>query len=150
MSGTEVDYLITGDYVVTMEPGLEPLVNGAVAVTGEKITEIGTYEALSRKYKPGRILGGKGRAVIPGLINTHTHAAMVYFRGLADDLPLKEWLEGYIWPAEGKWLSDEFVSDAITLACLEMMLNGITMYNDMYFLKTVLPRRQEIWECGWF
>lgn len=139
-NGIEVDFLITGDYVVTMEPQVEPIVNGAVAVSGGVITEVGTLEALSKKYQPGRILGGKGRAVIPGLINTHTHAAMVYFRGLADDLPLKEWLEGYIWPAEGKWLSDEFVADAITLACLEMMLNGITMYNDMYFFKESIAR----------
>ncbi|HBR22393.1 MAG TPA: S-adenosylhomocysteine deaminase, partial [Nitrospiraceae bacterium] len=76
---------------------------------------------------------GKGRAVLPGLINTHTHAAMVYFRGLADDLPLKEWLERHIWPAENHWLSPEFISDAVELACLEMLEAGVTTYNDMYF-----------------
>ena len=71
--------------------------------------------------------------LLPGLINTHSHAAMVFFRGLADDLPLKEWLEKHIWPAEAKWLSPEFVYDATELACLEMLKAGITTYNDMYF-----------------
>ncbi|MEO5357474.1 MAG: amidohydrolase [Nitrospirae bacterium YQR-1] len=139
-SGVEVDYLITGDYVLTMELGHKPIVNGVVAVSGGKIIDVGHADVLLSKYKAGRVLGGKGRVIIPGLINTHTHAAMVYFRGLADDLPLKEWLEGYIWPAEGRWLSGEFVADAITLACLEMMLNGITTYNDMYFFKESIAK----------
>jgi 5-methylthioadenosine/S-adenosylhomocysteine deaminase len=73
--------------------------------------------------------------VLPGLVNTHTHAAMVYFRGIADDLPLTDWLNKHIWPAENKWLSPQFVSDAIELACLEMLRGGVTTYNDMYFFE---------------
>ncbi len=136
----EIDYLIHGDYVLTMTDSGEPIVDGAVAVKNTEIIDINSYENLSRKYRPKEILGGKGRVVFPGLINTHTHAAMVYFRGLADDLPLKEWLEGHIWPAEGKGLSAEFVSDAVELACLEMLRAGITTYNDMYFFEDAAAR----------
>lgn len=109
--------------------------DGAVVVKGNKIEEVGSFDTISKKYSSKNIIGGKNRAVIPGLINTHTHAAMVYFRGMADDLPLKEWLEKYIWPAESKWLSPEFVSDATELACLEMLKAGITTYGDMYFFE---------------
>ncbi len=128
-----VDYIIKADYLLTMEGDLSVIRDGAVAVTGTEITDTGTFDNISKKYTSKNILNGNGRVVLPGLINTHTHAAMVYFRGLADDLPLKEWLEGHIWPAEGKWLSKEFVSDAVELACLEMLKAGITVYADMYF-----------------
>ncbi|MCG2813376.1 MAG: amidohydrolase family protein, partial [Thermodesulfovibrionales bacterium] len=111
------------------------LKNGALAIVGGKISDIGDYNAVSKKYSSKNIINGKNTAVLPGLINTHTHAAMVYFRGMADDLPLKEWLEEHIWPAENKWLSPEFVSDATELACLEMLKAGITTYNDMYFFE---------------
>ncbi len=128
-----VDYIIKADYLLTMEGDLSVIRDGAVAVTGTEITDTGTFDNISKKYTSKNILNGNGRVVLPGLINTHTHAAMVYFRGLADDLPLKEWLEGHIWPAEEKWLSKEFVSDAVELACLEMLKAGITVYADMYF-----------------
>lgn len=109
--------------------------DGAVAVKGGEISDVGEYGSIISKYASGNIIGGEGRVVIPGLINTHTHAAMVYFRGLADDLPLREWLENHIWPAESEWLSPHFVSDAIELSCLEMLKAGITTYNDMYFFE---------------
>ncbi len=132
---TDIDYIIMADYVLPMDEGLDVIRDGAVAVKGGKIIDVGSYNKLSKGYSPERTIGGKGKAVFPGLINTHTHAAMVYFRGLADDLPLKQWLEGHIWPAEGKWLSPEFISDAVELACLEMLKAGITTYNDMYFFE---------------
>ncbi|MEE8329097.1 MAG: amidohydrolase [Thermodesulfovibrionia bacterium] len=130
---TKVDFILRADYLLTMEGDLSAIRDGAVAVTGKIITDIGTFADISGKYTSKKTLGGKGRVIFPGLINTHTHAAMVYFRGLADDLPLNEWLEKYIWPAETKWLSNEFVSDAVELACLEMLKAGITTYCDMYF-----------------
>ncbi|MBF0345506.1 MAG: amidohydrolase [Nitrospirae bacterium] len=136
----DVDYIIHGDYLLTMTEGEDPIVDGAVAVAGNKIIEVGTYPLVAEKYRPAKTLGGRGKVVFPGLINTHTHAAMVYFRGMADDLPLKSWLEGYIWPAEGTWLSAEFISDAVGLACLEMLLAGITTYNDMYFFEDSAAR----------
>lgn len=129
----EVDYLIHAEYVLTMDDQFTVFNNGAVAVKDGKIAAVGRFEYLLGEYVPVKVIGGADRVLIPGLINTHTHAAMVYFRGLADDLPLKDWLERHIWPAEAKWLGPEFVSDAVELACLEMLKGGITTYNDMYF-----------------
>jgi 5-methylthioadenosine/S-adenosylhomocysteine deaminase len=74
-----------------------------------------------------------GQALIPGLVNLHTHAAMTLLRGYADDLPLMTWLQEHIWPAEGRWMSPEFVYDGTRLACVEMLRGGITCFNDMYF-----------------
>ena len=130
---TDIDYIIHADYVLPMDESLAVIKNGAVAIKGTEILDVGNSEEIFKKYTSKNLINGKGKVVFPGLINTHTHAAMVYFRGLADDLPLKEWLENHIWPAENKWLSPEFVSDAVELACLEMLKGGITTYNDMYF-----------------
>ncbi len=130
---THVDSIVRGEYVLPIDTSLTVISDGAVAVSDGKIADVGTFERVISLYEPGTIIGGKGRVVIPGLVNTHTHAAMVYFRGLADDLPLKEWLESHIWPAESRWLTPEFVSDAVELACLEMLKAGVTTYNDMYF-----------------
>jgi len=129
------DYIIRGEYVLPMDEEQAVIKDGAVVVKGNKIEEVGSFGDISKKYYSKNVIGGKNRAVLPGLINTHTHAAMVYFRGMADDLPLKEWLEKHIWPAENKWLSPEFVSDATELACLEMLKAGITTYSDMYFFE---------------
>ncbi len=134
------DYIIKGDYVLPMDNSRSVIGNGAIVIQGKKIAEVGSFDEISKKYAAKNVAGGKNRAVLPGLINTHTHAAMVYFRGMADDLPLKEWLETHIWPAESKWLSPEFVSDATKLACLEMLKAGITTYNDMYFFEDASAR----------
>lgn len=139
----QVDYIIRADYLLTMEGGLDVIRDGAVAVTGDAITEAGTYADIAKKYTSGKTIEGTGRVVFPGLVNTHTHAAMVYFRGLADDMPLKEWLEGHIWPAEAKWLSPGFVSDAVELACIEMIRAGITTYCDMYFYEDAAGKTTE-------
>jgi len=118
-----------------MDKDLNVIRNGALVINNGKIEDMGDSGSISKKYSSKNIIKSKNTAVIPGLINTHTHAAMVYFRGMADDLPLKEWLEDHIWPAENKWLCHDFVSDATELACLEMLKAGITTYNDMYFFE---------------
>jgi 5-methylthioadenosine/S-adenosylhomocysteine deaminase len=128
-----VDYIICGDYVLPMDEKLTVIRDGAIAVKGTGILEVGTSKEIFEKYTSEVIIGGGGRVVFPGLINTHTHAAMVYFRGIADDIPLTDWLKNHIWPAENRWLSPEFISDAVELACLEMLRGGVTTYNDMYF-----------------
>ncbi len=128
-----IDYIIGADYVLTMDVNLTVINDGAVAVKGKKIIDIGTYQDIFQKYSSSKVLKTKGTVIFPGLINTHTHAAMVYFRGIADDLPLKIWLEHHIWPAENRWLSPDFIKDAVELACVEMLKAGITTYNDMYF-----------------
>jgi len=128
-----VDYIIHADYILPMDERLAIIRDGAVAVKGNRILKVGSSQDISQNYTPKVMIDGKNKAVFPGLVNTHTHAAMVYFRGMADDQPLREWLENHIWPAENRWLSPEFIADAIALACLEMLKGGITAYNDMYF-----------------
>jgi 5-methylthioadenosine/S-adenosylhomocysteine deaminase len=126
-----------------MDGDLSVIKDGAVAVKDSIIKGVGTFIEISKQYTSERILDGKGKVVFPGLINTHTHAAMVYFRGLADDLPLQEWLEKHIWPNEMKWLTSEFVDDAIELACLEMLKAGVTTYADMYFFEDTAGKKLE-------
>ena len=133
MKKKKADCIVRAEYLLPMDAHLSVMTDGAVAVGDGKIACLGKYEEVAARYDSSTIIGGSDRVILPGLINTHTHAAMVYFRGLADDLPLKEWLEDHIWPAESQWLSPEFVSDAVELACLEMVKAGITTYNDMYF-----------------
>ncbi len=116
-----------------MDRTLAIIEQGAIAVKDGKIAAVGKDSTIHAHYRAARIINGKGRVAFPGLINTHTHAAMVFFRGLADDLPLDVWLQEHIWPAEARWLSPEFVSDAVELACIEMLRAGITTYADMYF-----------------
>jgi 5-methylthioadenosine/S-adenosylhomocysteine deaminase len=129
----EADLIIRADHILKMDANLSVVEDGAIAVAAGKVLAVGTAQDILKKYSSVNILGGAGTAAFPGLVNTHTHSPMVYFRGLADDIPLKEWLERYIWPAEKKWLSPEFVTDAVRLACLEMLKAGITAFNDMYF-----------------
>jgi 5-methylthioadenosine/S-adenosylhomocysteine deaminase len=130
-----VDHILCGDYVLPMDDSLAIIEKGAVAVKGKEILEVGGAAELLDKYVSDDTRKGEGRLVLPGFINTHTHAAMVYFRGIADDLPLTDWLNKHIWPAENKWLSPEFVSDAVELACIEMLRGGVTAYSDMYFFE---------------
>jgi 5-methylthioadenosine/S-adenosylhomocysteine deaminase len=128
-----VDVIIKADYVLAMDRDLSVVEKGAIAIDNKKIVAVGPADGIARKYSAQKVIGGQGKVAFPGLVNTHTHAAMVYFRGLADDLPLKVWLEEHIWPAEARWLSPAFVADAVELACLEMIRSGITTYADMYF-----------------
>jgi 5-methylthioadenosine/S-adenosylhomocysteine deaminase len=129
------DCIVSADYVLTMDESLSVLRNGAVVVRGTKICDIGESADILNKYRTEQHIHKTDSILLPGLINTHTHAAMVYFRGIADDLPLNDWLNKHIWPAENRWLGPEFISDAIGLACLEMLKGGITAYNDMYFFE---------------
>ncbi len=137
----KVDLIIRADYLLTMEGDISVIQDGAVAVSGNSITDAGLYRDISNKYSSDKTLEGTNRVVFPGLINTHSHAAMVYFRGIADDLPLQDWLEKHIWPNEMKWLTSEFVDDAIELACLEMLKAGVTTYSDMYFYQNTAANK---------
>ena len=88
-------------------------------------------------FEPTQLVECLEHAVMPGLVNAHTHAAMSLFRGLADDLPLMEWLQQHVWPAEARHMSEDFVRLGTELAICEMLLSGTTCFNDMYFF----PRR---------
>ncbi|HEU0138825.1 MAG TPA: amidohydrolase family protein, partial [Bryobacteraceae bacterium] len=118
------DWVITARYVVTMNPGREVIEDGAVAVNGAAIAAVGKRAEIERRFDARKRLDRPDALIAPGLINTHTHAAMSLFRGIADDLRLQDWLEKYIFPAEAKNVSSEFVRWGTKLACLEMMLSG--------------------------
>ncbi|MBI5101533.1 MAG: amidohydrolase [Nitrospirae bacterium] len=134
------DIIIKADHILTMNDGLDVIQNGAIAVMSGKIIALGGEDLILREYSAGKVIGGNGTVAFPGLVNAHTHSPMVYFRGLEDDLPLKVWLEEHIWPAEEKWLSPQFVSDAAELACIEMLKAGITAFCDMYFYGDEIAR----------
>ncbi|HWD21799.1 MAG TPA: TRZ/ATZ family hydrolase [Burkholderiales bacterium] len=124
--------LIRARWVVPVEPAAAVLADHAVAVRDGRI------EALLPAAEAGRFAGYDSielanHVLIPGLVNAHTHAAMALMRGLADDLPLMQWLQEHIWPAEMKHVSPDFVRDGTLLACAEMLRGGVTCFNDMYF-----------------
>jgi 5-methylthioadenosine/S-adenosylhomocysteine deaminase len=112
--------------------------NGALAVRGDRIVEVGTKVEIDKKYQPKTRIDEPQSLIAPGLINTHTHAAMSLFRGIADDLRLQDWLEKFIFPAEAKNVTPEFVRWGTRLACLEMLLSGTTTYVDMYYFEEVI------------
>jgi len=128
-----VDLLVTGEYLVR-DPFSPALRNGAVTARDGVIVETGTAETLKRRYLPVVTLDRPAGLIIPGLINMHTHAPMILFRGLADDLPLKTWLEEHIFPAESR-LTPELVSLGTELACAEMIRCGTTGFVDMYLFE---------------
>ena len=129
----KVDIFIKNGLIVTINEKMEIIENGAIAIKNNRILKIGKTELLEEEYTSDKIFDASSNIVMPGLINAHTHIPMTYFRGLADDLPLDEWLQNYIWPAEAKFLSEDFVYDAALHGAAEMIKNGTTMFNDMYF-----------------
>ena len=140
------DIIVTARWVVTMDGQRRVIDNGAVAVKGDRIAAVGTRAEIDAKYTPKQRIDA-GRAIVtPGLINTHTHAAMSLMRGIADDMNLQDWLEKFIFPAEGKNVSPEFVRDGTTLACAEMLLSGTTTYTDMYYFEEVVAEATKA--CG--
>src|SRR5262245_51091365 len=130
-----VSLIVTGGTVVTENASHQILSPGAVVVDGDAIVEIGAPEAMAAKYKATTVIDARDRVVLPGLINTHTHAAMVMYRGLADDLALMDWLQKYIFPAEAKTVSPELVRAGTRLAALEMIESGTTTFTDMYYFE---------------
>jgi len=138
MTENPTDILVTNGTVMTMEPGADPIANGAVAITGNLVSAVGPAHRFSKDC-PGCIIDAGGGIIMPGLVNTHTHAAMTCFRGLADDLPLMDWLEGHIFPAESR-LTHEMVYWGSLLACVEMIQSGTTCFCDMYLFEDAVAR----------
>jgi 5-methylthioadenosine/S-adenosylhomocysteine deaminase len=131
------DWVVSARWVLTMDPRNRLIENGAVAVRGDRIAGAGPKAEIDRRFQPRRRLDRPDAVLMPGLINTHTHAAMSLLRGIADDLRLQEWLEKHIFPAEAKNVSPEFVRWGTRLACLEMLLSGTTTFTDMYYFEDV-------------
>lgn len=126
----KIDLIIKNGLILTYDK--EPEV-GNIAVDAGKIIAIGNIDDLNKLYDPVKILDAAHKIVMPGFINTHTHVGMSYFKGMADDLPLMDWLSNHIWPAESHFLKKDFMKDASLHGCAEMIKNGITTFNDMYF-----------------
>lgn len=128
-----IDTLIEARWIVPVDPPNKTLTDHTIAIQDGKIIAIlPTSDALSR-FSPRHHFVLNHHLVIPGLINAHTHAAMTLMRGIADDLPLLEWLRECIWPIERQWVGTDFVLAGTMLACAEMLKGGVTCFNDMYF-----------------
>jgi 5-methylthioadenosine/S-adenosylhomocysteine deaminase len=130
----DIDLLIIDGLVLTLNSEDDRFQPGAVAIHGAEIVGVGAADALQSRYRAARTLSVPDCVVMPGLVNSHTHAAMTLFRGLADDLPLMEWLQNHIFPAEQK-LSGDWVYWGTLLACAEMILSGTTTFCDMYLFE---------------
>lgn len=130
-----VDAIWTAGFVVPVDASGRIIENGAVAVKGQNIVAVGTRAEIDAKYNAKARLDKPNAILMPGFIDTHTHAAMVLFRGIADDMKLQEWLEKFIFPAEARNVNEEFVRWGTRMACLEMVLAGTTTYTDMYYFE---------------
>jgi 5-methylthioadenosine/S-adenosylhomocysteine deaminase len=135
-----VDLLVAGGTVVTMGTDGRVVEDGAVAVRGDAILAVGPRAELEARFRAARRVDARGRIVLPGLINAHTHAPMTLLRGLADDLALQEWLEKHIFPAEARNVTPDFVEWGTRLALLEMLRGGVTTFADMYYFEEVIAR----------
>ncbi len=130
-----VDLILTNGTVLTMNASYDLHTPGAVAVSGERIVAAGPAEEIARDYTAGETVDCGGQAIIPGLVNAHTHAPMTLLRGLADDLRLDVWLLGYMMPVEREFVNPEFVRLGTRLACAEMIRSGVTCFADMYYFE---------------
>ena len=130
-----MDLIIKGGTVVTMDGSRRVLENGSVAVESGRVVEVGKAGDVDRKFAAREVINAAGKVVIPGLINGHTHVPMTLFRGIADDLDLQEWLTKYIFPAEAKNVSEDFVRVGTRLGLAEMIRSGTTTYCDMYYFE---------------
>lgn len=132
------DRIWSARYVVTMDAQRRVIENGAVAVRGSRIVGVGPRAEIDRRFQAAERIDEGNALIAPGLIDTHTHAAMSLFRGIADDKRLQDWLQNYIFPAEARNVDAEFVRWGTRLACLEMALSGTTTYTDMYYFEDVV------------
>ncbi|MFN2453595.1 MAG: amidohydrolase [Pyrinomonadaceae bacterium] len=135
---TRVDVLISGGTIVTMDMARRVIEDGAVAIQGGRIAATGTRADVEAKYTAQETINARGRIVVPGLVNAHTHVPMTLFRGLADDLDLQEWLTKYIFPAEAKNVTEDFVRAGTRLGLAEMIRGGTTTYCDMYYFEDAI------------
>jgi 5-methylthioadenosine/S-adenosylhomocysteine deaminase len=138
LAAAPADWIWSARWVITEDAQHRVIENGAVAVTGGRIVGVGTRAEIDAKFQAKHRLDRPDAILAPGLINTHTHAAMSLFRGIADDKKLQDWLEKYIFPAEAKNVTPEFVRWGTRLGCLEMLLGGTTTFTDMYYFEDVV------------
>jgi 5-methylthioadenosine/S-adenosylhomocysteine deaminase len=138
LGAAPADWIWSARWVITEDPARPVIENGAVAIAGDRIVGVGTRAGIDARFQAKQRLDRPQAILAPGLVNTHTHAAMSLFRGIADDLRLQDWLEKYIFPAEAKNVSPDFVRWGTRLGCLEMLLGGTTTFTDMYYFEDVV------------
>ncbi|MGB5259011.1 MAG: TRZ/ATZ family hydrolase [Gammaproteobacteria bacterium] len=141
-----VDSMLHCHWIAPVEPAGTVYTFHTVVVQEGRILDILPSEAARERYTANIEHDLDRHLLIPGLVNAHTHAAMSLLRGLADDLPLQEWLNEHIWPAESQWVNEEFVHDGSQLAMAEMLRSGTTCFNDMYYFPDVTARAAA--SCG--
>src|SRR6266446_1612134 len=141
--GVSVDLLITGGTIVTMDPSRRILEDGFIAVRGDEIVAVGSGASASLRFAPKGVdaklkIDARGKLILPGFINGHTHVPMTLLRGLRDDVTLEEWLTKFIFPAEAKNVTEEFVRWGTRLAAAEQIRGGVTTFADMYYFENAV------------
>jgi len=138
---TPVDTVIHARWIIPVEPASVTLENHALAIKNGRIVDLLPSADAGARYHAYHTEHLPDHALLPGLVNCHTHAAMNLMRGIADDLPLMEWLQGHIWPLEQHWMGESFVKDGTDLAIAEMLRGGTTCFNDMYFFPNITAQQ---------
>jgi 5-methylthioadenosine/S-adenosylhomocysteine deaminase len=136
-----IDTLIHARWIIPVVPTAVCHDYYSLAIDDGKIVELLPTAEAEQKYQAANVAHCLQHALIPGLINSHTHAAMTLMRGIADDLPLMDWLQNHIWPLEQQWMSAAFVKDGTDLAIAEMLRGGTTCFNDMYFFPDITAQQ---------
>jgi 5-methylthioadenosine/S-adenosylhomocysteine deaminase len=138
LSAEPADWIWSARYVITENAQRRVIENGAVAVRGDRIVGVGTKAGIDARFQARQRIDRPDAILAPGLIDTHTHAAMSLFRGIADDKKLQDWLQNFIFPAEARNVTPDFVRWGARLGCLEMLLGGTTTFTDMYYFEDVV------------
>ena len=128
-----VSTIISASWIFTSNSKNELLSDYSIVIKNDKIIDLISQDEVFEKYEANEVYQLTDHIITPGLINAHSHVAMSLFKGFADDLPLHDWLNNYIWPAEKKFVNSQFVKEGSILALTEMIKSGITTFNDMYF-----------------
>ncbi|MCM0612542.1 TRZ/ATZ family hydrolase [Marinobacter sediminum] len=134
---TAADIRINARWLIPIEPEAVVLEHQAVIIQGSRIAAVVSQDEADLRFRTRETVDLRHHVVMPGLINVHGHAAMSLFRGMADDLPLMTWLNEHIWPAEGAFISEQFIADGTQLAMAEMLRTGTTTFSDMYFFPEI-------------
>ena len=133
-----VDLVIYADWIVPVDAAQSVITGHGIIVNGGRIFDIADAANCHERYDPHRVVRLPHHALVPGFVNAHTHAAMTLLRGFADDIPLHDWLNNYIWPTEQRWVCPDFIRAGTNLAIAEMIAGGTTCFNDMYFFPDVV------------
>ena len=140
MAMNPADIVLINGLVVTMNALGDLIYQGAVAISHRDIVAVGSTEAILAEWEAPDVLDCQGAAILPGLVNTHTHVPMSLLRGLVDDLRLDVWLYGYMLPVEREFVSPEFCHWGTLLSCAEMIRSGVTCFADMYYYEHEVAR----------